>query len=367
MPPLNGAAPVPILANLIPDTFFEQADALLWLYTVGSIVCLVLGADRVVAGGARLASTLGVSKVIIGATVVSIGTTSPEIFVSAMAAIQGEPDLALGNAVGSTICDTALVLGISCLLTRVPIDRFVMNRHGWLHLGSAVLLVAVATTTAILFGGIEMAVIPRVAGIGFVMLIVLYVIYSVRWARQHPEAVVLAEEIAAHEKGPDRRRAGWNVGWNLVQALAGLALIVAASQVLVGSISMLCTRHGVPPDILAVIVVAFGTSLPELATAIASIVKGHPEVLVGNVIGSDIMNVLLVAGVSASAVPLDVSPYFFYLHFPVMLLAVGLVRIYVWTSDTTFKRWHGVPLVGLFVAYYIVLTQVAKVPLPGLE
>jgi len=356
-----------ILGNLLPATFFEQPDSLLWVFTAGSIVCLVLGADRVVAGGARLASTLGVSKVIIGATVVSIGTTSPEIFVSALAAIQGEPDLSLGNAVGSTICDTALVLGISCLLIRVPMDRFVMNRHGWLHLGSAALLVAVAATTALLFGGIEKAVIPRVAGIGFVVLMVPYMIYSVRWARQHPEALIATDEIPGPENGVARRHPGWAIGWNLFQCLAGLALIVAASQLLVGAISMLCARYGVPPDILAVIVVAFGTSLPELVTAIASIAKGHPEVLVGNVIGSDIMNVLLVAGVSATAVPLDVSPYFFYLHFPVMLLAVGLVRLYVWTSGNTFKRWHGVPLVGLFVTYYIVLTLVAKVPLPGLE
>ena len=355
----------PILAHLIPDAFFEQPSAVLWLYTAGSILCLVLGADRAVAGGARLAATLGVSKVIIGATVVSVGTTSPEVFVSVLAAVQGEPDLALGNAVGSTICDTALILGLSLLLARLPLDRFVQHRHGWLHLGSAALLVAVAGGTALFFGGLEEAVIPRAAGIGFLLLMGPYMLLSVRWARQHPEAVPVPTAVTP---ATDRRRPGWAVAWNLLLVFGGLGLVVAASQVLVGAVSTICTRHGVPPDILAVIVVAFGTSLPELVTAIASILKGHPEVLIGNVIGSDVLNVLFVAGASAGAAgPLQVSPTFFYLHFPVMLLAVGLVRIYVLTSGKTFKRWHGIPLVGLFVAYYVVLTLVAKMPLPGLE
>ncbi len=355
----------PMLANLIPDAFFEQGDALLWLYTAGSIVCLVLGADRAVTGGARLAATLGVSKVIIGATVVSVGTTSPEVFISVLAAVQGEPDLALGNAVGSTICDTALILGLSLLLVRLPLDRFVQNRHGWLHLGSAALLVVVAGVAALAYGGLEEAVIPRAAGIGFLLLLGPYMVLSVRWARQHPEAVPVPTAVTP---ATDRPHPGWAVGWNLLLVFGGLGVVVAASQVLVGSVSTICTRHGVPPDILAVIVVAFGTSLPELVTAIASIARGHPEVLIGNVIGSDVLNVLFVAGASASAAgPLAVSPTFFYLHFPVMIAAVALVRIYVWTSGDRFKRWHGLPLLGLFVAYYALLTAVAKLPLHGTQ
>jgi len=353
-----------MLANLIPDVFFEQGDAVLWLYTAGAIVCLVIGADRAVAGGARLAATLGVSKVIIGATVVSLGTTTPEAFVSVLAAAQGVPDLALGNAVGSIICDTALILGLSCLLTRLPLDRFVLNRHGWLQLGAASLLVGVALVSALVTGGLGSAVVPRPVGVGFLVLLVAYMLFSVRWARQHPQALALPEDVSPAKA---RRHPYWSVGWNLFVVLAGLGLVAAASQVLVGSVQVLCTRYGVPPDILAVIVVAFGTSLPELVTAIASIVKGHPEVLVGNVIGADVLNVLFVVGASSSAVPLQISPTFFYLHFPVMLLAVGLVRVYVWTSGTRFKRWHGLPLLGLFVTYYIVLTVVAKVPLPGGE
>jgi len=228
--------------------------------------------------------------------------------------------------------------------------------------------VVVAVGAAVVGGGLAGAGIPRPVGIVFLLLLAAYMVVSVRWARQHPEALAVAEPIDETESQAERRHPAWAVGWNLFLCLAGLGLVAAASQVLIGSVSTICTRHGVPPDILAVIVVAFGTSLPELVTAIASIVKGHPEVLVGNVIGADVLNVLFVVGASASAAgPLQVSPFFFYLHFPVMLLAVGLVRMYVWTSGSRFKRWHGLPLVGLFAGYYLVLTLLAKGPLPGLE
>jgi len=355
---------MPIAANLIPDAFFDQGNTVLWLYTAGAIASLVFGADRAVAGGARLAYRLGVSKVIIGATIVSLGTTTPEAFVSVLAAIQGQPDLALGNAVGSVIVDTAFVLGLSLVLVRLPLDRFVLKRHAWLQLGAVVLLIVVASAMALLHGGMEETVLPRPVGFGFVLLLAAYMVLSVRWGRQHPQAVKLPEAV---DSDADRRHPYGAVGWNLLLCLGGLAVVAAASQVMVGSVSILCQRYGVPPDILAVIVVAFGTSLPELATAIASIVKGHPEMLLGNVIGADILNVLFVVGVSASAVPLRVSPYFFYLHFPVMLTAVMLVRLYVWTSGDRFRRWHGIPLLALFVTYYVVLTFVAQAPLPGTE
>ena len=354
---------MPILADLIPAAFFDQSSTVLWLYTLGAIAALVFGADRAVAGAARLAATLGMSKVIIGATVVSLGTTTPEAFVSVLAALQGEPGLALGNGVGSIICDTALIFGTSCLLVRLPMDRFVLNRHGWLQFGAALLLVAVAGTSALAAGSLEAATIPRLAGVGFVLLLVGYMVLSVHWARQHPKAVALPDEPMPRP----RRRTFRSAVRSLAVAFAGLALVAAASQVLVGSVSRLCARYGVPPDVLAVIVVAFGTSLPELVTAIASILKGHPEVLVGNVIGADVLNVLFVVGLSATARPLAVAPLFFWLHFPVMVAAVGLLRIYVWTGGRRFSRWHALPLLALFAGYYAAMVLVVGVPLPGAE
>jgi cation:H+ antiporter len=139
-----------MLADLIPESFFRSLEAdsswVLWLLALGAMGVLVFGADRTVTAAVRLASALGMSKVIIGATVVSLGTTSPEAFTSVTAAFQGRPGLALGNGVGSIICDTALVFGSCCLLRRLPLNRFVLNRHGWLQLGAGTLLTIVVSS-----------------------------------------------------------------------------------------------------------------------------------------------------------------------------------------------------------------------------
>jgi len=127
-------------------------------------------------------------------------------------------------------------------------------------------------------------------------------------------------------------------------------------------------RLRVPRSVLAVTVVAFGTSLPELATALAAVIKGHPEVLLGNVIGADILNVLFVIGASAAAVPLRVPPEFYYLHVPVMLAALVLLRVYIFLPGGRFRRWQGGVLLALFVGYYaslLALVTAGALTLPG--
>jgi len=141
--------------------------------------------------------------------------------------------------------------------------------------------------------------------------------------------------------------------------VAGLALVLVGSNVLIGSVEVLAIRCQVPRSVLAVTLVAFGTSLPELVTGIASIVKGHPELLIGNVIGADILNVLFVVGASSAAVPLGVPLEFYYLHIPIMLLALVLLRTFIWADGSTFRRSHGVWLLVTFLGYYgLMLTLV---------
>ena len=331
------------------DFFLSLSSALLWLISAGAIALLVLGADRVVTGGSRLAAALGMSPIIIGATVVSLGTTSPEACVSVTAAFEGEPGLALGNGVGSIICDTALIFGLSCVLVRLPIDRFVLRRHGWLQLGAGALLTVTLLLLALARGSFAGIVISRPIGVLFVLLLIGYLYLSVRWARTHPAGL----EIPKPGKGA---RPPWlRAVLNLTILAFGLALVLGASHVLIGSVSELCTRYKVPPDVLAVTVVAFGTSLPELATAIAAIVKGHTELLVGNVVGADILNVLFVIGASATAAPLNVPPHFFYLHIPVMMAALIMLRLWIFIGGKSFSRWQGVPLLLLYGAYCVLL------------
>jgi cation:H+ antiporter len=341
-----------VLGDLIPESFFQsRGDLLLWVLAGGAIALLVYGADRAVGSAAKLAATMGLSQVIIGATVVSLGTTSPEAAVSVNAAFKGNGGLALGNGVGSIICDTALIFGLCCCLTRLPKDRFVLKRHGWLQFGSGALLAALLGLLLAISGDINEVEIPRLAGVVLLGLLVVYLYLSVRWSRQHPE--MLRAKAGAQMKKNHRGRAAGN----LAVLLVGLGLVVFGSEVLVGSAKTICERHDVPKEIIAVTVIAFGTSLPELVTAITSIIKGHSGLLVGNVIGADILNVLFVIGASATAVPLKVEPRFYYFLVPTMLLVLLLFRCAIFWPGRSFRRWQGAPLLAVYVVFVLLAVR----------
>lgn len=340
-----------MLADIIPEHLFASLPTwLLFITTAGAVAFLVFGADRAVTEAVKLSKILGLSTVIIGATVVSLGTTAPETFVSVTAAFQGKPGFALGNGVGSIICDTALIFGLCCCIVKLPKDKFILKRHGWLQLGSGVLLAGVIGVLALMRGSTTGVVLGRGVGVCFLILLVGYLWISVRWARQHSQA------IPAEAKQVEVKKDGKKIlVLNLLGLMLGLVMVIFGAQVMVGSVSQVCLRWGVPESVLAVTLIAFGTSLPELVTAIAAIVKGHPELLVGNVIGADILNVLFVIGASATAVPLRVPPEFFYLHLPVMLVSLVLLRLYIFKPGNTFSRWEGVPLLLVFLSYYGIL------------
>ncbi len=346
-----------MLADIVPETFFaSHGDSVLWLLIAGAMVLLVFGADKAVTAAVKLASTLGLSKVIIGATVVSLGTTSPEVAVSVNAAFKGNGGLALGNGVGSVICDTALIFGLCCCLSRIPKDRFVLHRHGWLQAGSGALLAVMLLVLWAISGDINNVYIPRVAGIGLLVLLGAYLYLSVHWSRQHPEMVPEEAQVEMKKNHKAGRAAG-----NLAILFGGLALVVFGSELLVGSAKIICERHGVPEEIVAVTVVAFGTSLPELVTAITSVVKGHSELLLGNVIGADILNVLFVIGASATAVPLKVEPRFFYFLVPTMLLALGAFRVAIFWPGQSFRRWHGAVLLAMYAGFVLMSVRLGVI------
>ncbi len=346
-----------MIANFIPDSFFagfEQDRAwVLWLLTAGAILLLSVGADRFVSAAVRLAAVLGMSKVLIGATIVSLGTTTPETFTSVTAAFEGKPGLALGNGIGSIICDTALIFGLAACLVRLPVDRRIQNRHGWLQLLAGLLLTAIVGGLALSAWSIDGLVIPRWAGLVLVGLLVCYMWVSVRWARQFPD---LIPDEARAASAPASRPVAAAVR-NLLVLAAGLALVILGSNLLVGSASALCHKYGVPESVLAATLVAFGTSLPELVTAMASLIKGHSELLIGNIIGADILNVLLVIGASAAATPLQVDRTIMLLLLPVMMLVLIMLRVFVMTSGERMRRWHGAALLAVYVAYCVVIVK----------
>jgi len=287
---------------------------------------------------------------LIGATVVSLGTTLPEVSVSVVAALSGTPGLALGNAVGSVICDTGLILGIATLIAPLKLNPRVVNRQGWIQLGSGVLLVVVSipfvpVESLLTVGGR----IPQYVGWILLLFLVLYIILSVRWGQR--EDLALENPKGADEAGGKR---GWVV---LVLLILGIVMVVGSSEILIPAVREIALRMRIPDSVIGATLVAFGTSLPELVTAITSARKGHGDLAVGNIIGADILNVLFVVGAAASVTSggLSVQPDFYRLLFPTMLLVLVIFRIGISASRDTMKRPFGALLLGL----YIVLTVVS--------
>jgi cation:H+ antiporter len=310
-------------------------------------VCIVLlskGADWMIDGVVDLAERTGMPRIVIGATIISLGTTMPEAFVSVMAAWMGNPGLALGNGVGSIIADTGLIFGLTCILAAVPVNRYILNRTGWVQVGSATLLVGISVV--LLMTSVGEPVIGRTIGIVFLGLLAGYLYITYLWAKNGGDSALEGEQ--ARESQP---RDVW-LCWLMIAG--GLFLVIIGARILVPSASEIAARMGVPEDVIAATMVAFGTSLPELMTAIAAVRKGHPEITVGNVVGADVLNCLFVIGAAATARPLAIPPNFFYFHFPAMLIILWSFRAFIsMNKDGRFKRWQGGWLLSVYGVYVI--------------
>lgn len=350
----------------LPNVWFAgQSQWLLLLIAVVAMAGVVKGADWLVDGAAGIAALLGMPKIVIGATIVALGTTSPEAAVSVLAAWQGDAGLALGNGVGSIIADTGLIFGLGCLMTRLPADKFVLNRQGWVQFGSAVLLAIICFGIYVMHG--DAAQIERPVGALLVVLLVCYMAISVKWSRQHshgePHLVGPLHDDMLHVPDLDKPEEVKPLPVLIAMGIVGLVIVIVAGDGLVSSVTVVADYWGVPQTVIAATLVAFGTSLPELVVGITAIRKGHPELLVGNVIGADILNVLFVIGAAALASPLPIieagtnQPYIFlWLHLPTMLIMLALFRLYITRATRTghFSRWMGAPLVVMYVAYTVV-------------
>ena len=307
------------------------------LYTLGK------GADWLVDEAVLLSTRWGLGKAVIGATIVSVGTTTPEAAVSVLSAIQGKPGLALGNAVGSIICDTGLILGLASLIAPLPLNRQLASRLSNVQVGAGILLVVGCfpwTSPAQVFtqGG----VLPQLVGVVFVILLALYIWQSIRWASAAGANPDNGEEADAEET---------SAFGTLMKLIGSIAIIVVSAQILIPAVSIMAERIGVPKHIISATLVAFGTSLPELVTAITAVRRGHGELAVGNIIGADILNVLFVAGVSASATQggLQADGQFFQFLFPAMVFILVVFRCGIFVSGDQLKRPFGIVLVATWL------------------
>ena len=329
---------------LLHDLVAGFPAIVLVIVIIACILLLSKGADWMIDGVVQLARRTGLPRIVIGATIISLGTTTPEAVVSVMAAWMGNPGLALGNGVGSIIADTGLIFGLTCLLTAVPANRFILNRTGWVQVGSATLLVIISVI-ALGINPVE-PILNRWIGFFLLALLAGYMYMTYVWARQGGSMAMEGEEE------DDSEMLGLGKCWFML--LGGLFLVVLGARILVPSASEIAYRLGVPDDIIACTMVAFGTSLPELMTAIAAVRKKHPEIMVGNIVGADVLNCLFVIGAAAAARPLAIPSNFFVFHFPTMLIILYSFRIFIFMGkDGQFRRWQGAWLLGVYLVYVI--------------
>lgn len=320
------------------------------IFVVIAVSLGVLGkaADWLVDEAVVLSKRSGIPTTIIGATIVSLGTTTPEAAVSVLAAIDGEPALALGNAVGSIICDTGLILGLACIIAPLRLDRRIVNRQGWIQLGAAVSLVLLSfpwSSPAQAFS--EGGNLPQWAGFIFLTALAVYVWQSIRWAGQGD---ALAEEVEEHSSNA-------STAIIVLRLIGSIALVVVSARVLIPAVIEIALRMHIPESIIAATLVAFGTSLPELVTCVTAARRGHGELAVGNVVGADILNVFFVSGAAAAVTPggLLAGSHFFLVLFPVMLLILLIFRVGIFVSGDYLRR----PFGYILLIFYVISTVVS--------
>lgn len=320
-------------------SFLDQMPTLLLFGVIAAtLFTLSKGADVLVDEAVSLSVHWRIPKAVIGATVVSLGTTLPEASVSVLAAIQGNPDLALGNAIGSIIVDTGLILGIAALIGHLPIDRLAVKRQGTIQLASGFLLALVCLP---IFTGGANGLIPQWMGFAFVALLIAYIFISIRWAKGTQEQLV----TLAEEPSP--------LWLQVLKLVLGIAMIIISSKILIPSVEITAVRLGIPQSIIAATLVAFGTSLPELVTAITAVRKGHGELAIGNIMGADILNVLFVIGLSASVTSagLIVPHEFYQLQIPAMLIILTSFRFFATRKGMSISKSEGAVLLGMYMVY----------------
>lgn len=311
------------------------------LFAVG-LVLLIKGGDWFVDGATGLATRFHLPDIVVGATVVSIGTTLPEVMVSATGALQGQGAMAYGNAIGSIICNTSLIAAISVACNPGPVNVKTMKMPVLFFFGSA----ALYCLAAYILGEF-----PRWMGFVMLAIFVVYTFLNVRNGLKNPEAA--AEEAEESESAKPRQL--WQ---ELVLLVVGATVIAVGANLLVTHGTIIAEKLGVPETVIALTFVALGTSLPELVTTITSLKKGRASLGIGNVIGANVFNLVLVSGVAVSLAPFEVpvGKMLFghnaslVLDIPLMLIVMGLLCIPALTKKKL-GRWQGITLLCIYAAF----------------
>lgn len=309
------------------------------LFFALGLALLVVGAEALVRGAVRLAALLGISPLVVGLTVVAYGTSAPEAAVSARAALAGQPDLALGNVIGSNIFNILLILGVSAVITPLTVHLRLLLVDLWIMLAASAVVGWFAWIGSI----------PRWAGLLLLGSAVAYTVWCIRESRTEnaPVRDEYAHEFAEH---PTKRADSWVVSTGFV--LIGLLLLVLGAHWLVQGSVAIAIALGVSELIIGLTIVAAGTSLPEVATSIVAAIRGERDVAVGNVIGSNIFNILTVLGLASILAPSGVAVSAAAARFDIpAMIVVAAVCLPIFYTGRSVARWEGWLLLAGYVVY----------------
>jgi cation:H+ antiporter len=301
------------------------------------LVALYIGADLMIRGASRLARQLGVNAMVIGLTVVAMGTSTPELLVGVVASVRDSGDIAIGNVVGSNIANIALILGIAALIRPVRIQMRLLVRE--------VPIMIFAAVAFYLFAFID-SQLDRWDGLALIAGFVAYTLYLLEGVRRESPAI----EAGFQKFLP----AGGTLAGHIFLTAIGLGTLLAGAHLVVKSSHDAAQVLGISDLAVGLTLVALGTSLPELATAIAASIQDEGDILVGNVVGSNVFNILAVLGCSSLARPLTVSDAVISVEGPVMLAVSALLLPFVWTT-LRLTRLEGTILVAAYMAFVVLL------------
>ena len=319
-----------------------------YLLLVVGLGLLLLAANYLVDASVAIAQRAKISNFIIGLTIVGIGTSAPELFVSVSSAIQGSGDIAMGNVIGSNIANIFLILGVTAILCPFPIERLQRRRDIPFLIGATILAVLLANDA--MLPGITSNSLIRIDGIVLLLLFIAYMGWVVVQKGKNPKKAL--QEADDQASSSLTGKAPWLL-WLI--ALASLALLIFGGNLFLDSAKNLARAWGMSEAVIAITIVAVGTSLPELVTAVIAASKKNPQLALGNVIGSNLFNLMFILGTASAVKPLtfvDINIW----DYAVMLLATFMLYLVIFTfKKDKFDRVEGVIFFGAYVAYTVYL------------
>lgn len=312
------------------------------LFLLFGIALLTIGGEALIRGSLAAAKRLGVSPLLSGLVIVGFGTSAPELVVSVNAAIEGRPDIAVGNVVGSNVGNILLILGVCALITPLAVKPLALRRD-------AVTVVAASILFLVLVGG---SALGRMDAAIFLGALAAYLVWAYWSERYHAAPSAELHEAEAEELSTVPK----SVLWTVLAVVIGLLLLIAGSQILLVGATGIAAHFGVPEAVIGLTLVAVGTSLPELSISVIAAIRRHADVAVGNVLGSNIFNLLGILGLSALLQPLPVHPRILHFDQWVMLGTSLLLLLFLYTGRRLSRAEGGVLLLGYGIYVWLSFT-----------